>query len=107
MLEDIKKAQGINHDEFDDTIKNLIAAAKKDLKAVGIADSFLDKEVDPLVRQAINTYALSNLDVDNSEMYANSYLSQKDALRHYNEYHSNPEISEVEDGVHWNYLSNA
>ena len=99
MLEDIKKAQGINHNEFDDTIKNLIAAAKKDLKAVGIADSFLDNG-DPLVRQAINTYALSNLDVGNSEMYANSYLSQKDALRHYNEYHSNPEISEVADGVH-------
>ena len=38
------------------------------------------------IETAIITYVLSFLDVDNSELYTNSYLLQKDTLRHLSEY---------------------
>lgn len=85
MLEEIKKIQGINHNEFDAIIQSYIDSAKLDLKAIGIADGKVDKE-DALVHTAILTYVLSFLDVNNSEMYSNSYNLQKDVLRHLNEY---------------------
>lgn len=85
MLEKLKKIQGISHDEFDSTIQMWIDAAKLDLKSVGIVNALVDNP-DSLVETAIITYALSQLDVVNSEMYSNSYLYQKDALRHTKEY---------------------
>ena len=42
LLDKIKKIQGINHDEFDDTIKMWIQAAEIDLKSVGIVDTLVD-----------------------------------------------------------------
>ncbi|MCM1052454.1 MAG: head-tail connector protein [Ruminococcus sp.] len=85
MLEEIKKMQGINHNDFDNIIQNYIDSAKLDLKAIGIAKGTVDKE-DSLIKTAILTYALSFLDVNNSEMYSNSYVLQKDVLRHLDEY---------------------
>ena len=85
MLEKIKKIQGICHDEFDTTIEMWIESAQLDLKSVGIVDTLVDNP-DSLVQSAIITYVLSFLDVSNSEMYANSYMYQKDALRHTTEY---------------------
>lgn len=85
MLEKIKKIQGISHDEFDSTIEMWIDAAKIDLKSVGIVNAFVDNP-DSLVETAIITYVLSFLDVSNSELYANSYILQKDALKHTSEY---------------------
>ena len=85
MLDKIKKIQGINHNEFDSTIKMWIQAAEIDLKSVGIVDTHVDNP-DSLVQTAIITYVLSNLDVTNSELYSNSYIFQKDALRHITEY---------------------
>ena len=41
MLEDIKKIQGINHNDFDDMINIWINAAKLDLKSIGIVDTLL------------------------------------------------------------------
>ena len=38
MLEEIKKIQGINHNEFDTTIDMWIEAAKLDLKSIGIEE---------------------------------------------------------------------
>ena len=69
-----------------------IDAAKLDLKSVGIVNALVDNP-DSLIETAIITYALSFLDVVNSELYANSYLYQKDALRHTTEY------IEVSNGV--------
>lgn len=85
MLEKIKKIQGITHNEFDTTIQMWIDAAKLDLKSVGIVNTLVDNP-DCLVESAIVNYVLSLLDVSNSEMYANSYMYQKDALRRTKEY---------------------
>ena len=85
MLEEIKKIQGINHNDFNSTINMWIEAAKLDLKSVGIVDTLVDNP-DSLIKSAIITYVLSFLDVGNSELYANSYISQKDSLRHTNSY---------------------
>lgn len=85
MLEEIKKIQGINHNDFDTIIRNYIESCKLDLKAIGIAKEKVDLDND-LINTAILTYVLSFLDVNNSEMYSNSYNLQKDVLRHLNEY---------------------
>jgi len=85
MLEEIKKIQGINHNEFDTMINSWIDSAKLDLKSIGIVDTLIDNP-NALVQTAIITYVLSFLDVPNAEMYANSYLLQKDVLRHTKEY---------------------
>ena len=99
MLEKVKKIQGITHNEFDTTIQMWIDAGKLDLKSVGIVNTLVDNP-DSLVETAIITYTLSFLDVVNSELYANSYMYQKDALRHTREY-----IVEGEYGISGNNIS--
>ena len=90
MLEDIKKIQGINHNDVDDMINIWINAAKLDLKSIGIVDTLIDTP-DDLIKTAIITYTLSQLDVDNANLYSNSYSLQKDVLRHIGEYNGNLE----------------
>ena len=85
MLEDIKKIQGINHNEFDDMTNTWISAAQLDLKSIGIVNTLVDNP-DGLVKNAIITYVLSFLDVSNNEMYESSYKLLKDQLRHTKEY---------------------
>lgn len=85
MLEKIKKIQGISHNEFDSTIEMWINSAVIDLKSIGIIGTKVDNP-DSLIETAIITYVLSFLDVVNSELYVNSYLLQKDTLRHLKEY---------------------
>lgn len=85
MLTDIKKIAGICNDEFDTLIQNYIASAKLDLEMVGIDKSNIN-EKDKLIYSAIINYVMSFIDIDNSELYFNSYVLQKDALRHYKEY---------------------
>ncbi len=85
MLEEIKKIQGINHNEFDSMINTWIESAKFDLKGIGIVNTLVDNP-NSLVKTAIITYVLSFLDVTNNELYANSYALQKDVLRHTSEY---------------------
>lgn len=92
MLEKIKKIQGINHNEFDETIQMWINAAKLDLKSIGIVDTLVNSS-DDLIQTAIVTYVLSFIDTVNSEMYSRSYALQKDVLRHLTEY------TEVKNGV--------
>lgn len=85
MLEQIKKIMGINNNEFDTIIENYIGSAKLDLEMVGIEKSKII-ESDELIYSAIVSYVMSFIDVDNSELYFNAYVLQKDALRHYKEY---------------------
>lgn len=87
MLEDIKKIQGINHNEFDSVINTWINAAKLDLKSIGIVDTLVNNP-DSLIKNAIITYVLSFLDVTNSELYSNAYSLQKDYLRRVTEYNT-------------------
>lgn len=85
MLDEIKKIQGINHDEFDSMIKIWIESAQLDLKSIGIVDTLIDNP-NSLIKTAIITYVLSFLDVNNANLYSNSYAIQKDVLRHTKEY---------------------
>ena len=85
MLEEIKKIQGINHDEFDSMITTWIEAAELDLKSIGIVDTLIDNP-NSLIKTAIITYVLSFLNVNNANLYSNSYAIQKDVLRHTKEY---------------------
>ena len=86
MLEEIKKIQGINHNDFDNMINIWIEAGKLDLKSIGIVDTLVDNP-DSLIKTAIITYVLSHLDVVNADLYMNSYALQKDVLRHTFEYY--------------------
>ena len=85
MLEEIKKIQGINHDEFDSMINTWIDSAKLDLISVGIVNTKVNNP-DSLIQTAIISDVLSYLDVSNSEMYAKSYALMKDQIRHTKEY---------------------
>ncbi len=85
MLQEIKKIQGINHNEFDNMIETWIRSAEIDLKSIGIVNTLVDNP-DSLIQTAIITYVLSFIDVPNSEMYSKSYSLQKDVLRHLKEY---------------------
>lgn len=85
MLEEIKKIQGINHNDFDTMINTWIQAAELDLKSIGIVDTKVSSP-DALIKTAIITYVLAFLDVPNAELYSNSYALQKDVLRHTTEY---------------------
>ena len=62
MLEEIKKIQGINHNEFDTMITTWIEAAELDLKSIGIVNTLVSNP-NSLVKNAIITYVLSFLDV--------------------------------------------
>lgn len=85
MLDEIKKIQGINHNEFDTMINTWIEAAELDLKSIGIVNNLVNNP-NSLVKTAIITYVLSFIDPDNADMYASSYALQKDVLRHTTEY---------------------
>ena len=82
ILENIKKMMGINNSDFDDIINSYIESAVLDLESVGIAVS----KDDALIQTAIITYVKSHLDIDDAELFANSYFLQKDALKHTTEY---------------------
>lgn len=85
MLEDLKKALGFNNDEFDSIISNYIETAKLDLEMTGISKSKII-ETDKLIYSAIMTFVKSKFDIENAEMFYDSYLLQKDCLRHYSSY---------------------
>ena len=85
MLDEIKKIQGINHNDYDSTINMWLEAAKLDLKSIGIVGTKVNNP-NSLIKTALITYVLSILDVSNSELYSKSYLMQKDVLRHTTEY---------------------
>lgn len=85
MLEDLKKVLGFNNDEFDDLITNYIETAKMDLEMAGISKSKIIEE-DKLIYSAIITFVKSKFDIENSEMFTDSYLLQKEHLRHYSDY---------------------
>lgn len=85
MIEKIKKLQGICNSDFDDIILGYIESCKIDLKSIGVSLKKINSS-DNLIDTAILTYVLSFLDINNAEMYANSYSLQKDVLRHLTEY---------------------
>jgi hypothetical protein len=91
MLEKIKAIQGINHNDFDTTINMWISAGKQELINIGIDSSKVESGTDDLINSTIICFVLSQLDVNNSELYSNSYALMKDTLRHVEGY--------IEDGI--------
>lgn len=89
MLEKIKAIQGINHNDFDDTITMWINAGKQELINIGIDSVKVNSNNDDLINSTIICFVLSQLDVVNSEMYSNSYALMKDTLRHIEGYMAN------------------
>lgn len=79
MLESIKLALRISSSAFDIEIKDLIEAAKIDMRISGIVK--LDT-TDPLIAQAIKIYCKANFGLDNkdSEKYQKSYDMLKQHL---------------------------
>ena len=86
MLDEIKKIQGINHTDFDTTITMWINAGKQELINIGINQTLVNADTDNLIKSTVICFVLSQLDVVNSEMYANSYALMKDTLRHIGAY---------------------
>lgn len=91
MLEEVKKIQGINHNEFDTMIETWIEASKQDLINIGVKQDLVNEATDSLIRTTIIQFVLSQLDVSNSELYSNSYVLLKDTLRRVGAY--------IQDGV--------
>lgn len=89
MLDKIKAIQGINHNDFDDTITMWINAGKQELINIGIDSVKVNSNNDDLINSTIICFVLSQLDVVNSEMYSNSYALMKDTLRHIEGYMAN------------------
>ena len=90
MLDEIKKIQGITHTDFDTMINTWIKAGKQDLINIGVKKSLVDtldtNNPDSLLSSIVITYVLSQLDVINAELYANSYSLQKDTIRRVQSY---------------------
>jgi len=86
MLDEIKKIQGINHNDFDTTITMWINAGKQELINIGINQTLVNSDSDNLIKTTVICFVLSQLDVVNSEMYSNSYALLKDTLRHIGAY---------------------
>lgn len=81
MLDEVKKIQGINHNEFDTMINTWIEASKQDLINIGVKQTLVNDASDSLIQTTIIQFVLSQLDVTNSELYSNSYALLKDTLR--------------------------
>lgn len=83
MLEFIKSSLRVSGSEFDDEIKSLINAARKDLITSGIAPSHLSEITnDSLVKNAIMNFCKAEFGFDNpdSEKFRNAYESLKAKL---------------------------
>ena len=85
----IRQKLRITTDAYDEEIYDLIVSAIRDLKMAGI---FFDEDqapIDPLIKQAITTYAKANFGYDNPEAdrFRDSYVMLKQHLALCGEYH--------------------
>lgn len=79
LLEKSRLALRVTTDAFDDEITDLINAAEKDLKVVGITEA---DDTDPLVIRAIILYVKANFgENENAERLQQSYDSLKGQLQ--------------------------
>lgn len=79
----IKTRLRINHSQLDDQFAQDIEAAKAELVRVGVRESAVEKEDDPLIDKAIVAYCMW-IEAEN-EKYSNGYRAQwnqwRDELR--------------------------
>lgn len=69
MLDDAKKALRISlaNTAFDSEITDLIAAARADLKLIGVLATKADSDMDPLIKRTITVYCKANFGFDNPD----------------------------------------
>lgn len=79
MLEKVRTALRITHNKLDDELQDVIDACKADLKVSGIVKQ---DESDPLIQQAIKTYAKAEYeqDVNKANRLTQAYISLKIAM---------------------------
>lgn len=79
MLDKVREALRITHDKLDDELQDVINACKTDLKIAGIIK--LDDD-DPLIQQAVKTYAKAEYeqDVNKANRLTQAYVSLKISL---------------------------
>lgn len=70
MLDDMKIHLRVTSDVYDIEVEDLIAAARADMKRVGIIADKVESDDDPLVKMAIASYVKARFGFDNSDMDA-------------------------------------
>jgi len=75
MLNSVKMALRISHDELNDEIVDLIEAARADLALSGVLADKTKDDNDPLIKRAVITYCKAHFGLENedSEKYQRSY----------------------------------
>ncbi len=83
ILDDVKLALRITHTKLDEDLRAKINAAKKDLISLGVDETKVNSDADPLIVEAIKTYMQYKYSRDDKEMenYYNSWVVQVDKLR--------------------------
>jgi uncharacterized phage protein (predicted DNA packaging) len=74
-IEAVRQALRISHIYLDEEIRDLIQAARADLRLIGILESKTDDESDPLIRRAVIVYVKAEFGLDNGDSvkYRESY----------------------------------
>lgn len=81
ILEKVKLALRISHDELNDEIEDVINSARQEMKRAGMNPQKADSDTE-LVETAIKTYALAYYaPVKEAEKYTESFRYQLDQLR--------------------------
>ena len=83
LIDTVKAALRISHNELDNEISRLIDTAKEDLIRVGVPCDIVLGERDSLVTQAVVTFVLMTMTEDATLMdkYQRAYEIQADGLR--------------------------
>ena len=89
LLEKVRKfGTRVISESFDEEIKMLIAACRKDLLLTGIKEEKVIDEKDPLVLDAIFNYVRAEFGLDNEDYqkYRDSYISLRNKMFFSTEY---------------------
>ena len=92
MLDKVREALRITHNKLDDELQDVISACKTDLKIAGITK--VDDD-DPLIQQAVKTYAKAEYeqDVNKANRLSQAYVSLKISLSLCGEYTEESEVN--------------
>jgi len=83
ILDEVKLALRITHTKLDEDLKSKISAAKNELISLGVDETIVNSDDDPLIIEAIKTYMQYKYTRDDKEIqnYYNSWIVQADKLR--------------------------
>ena len=81
MLETVKKALRISHNQLDGDISDIIEAARLDLSLSGVSSLKANDDNDPLIKRAIIVYAKANTETDDAK--ADRYQKSYDMLKNH------------------------